>query len=149
MDLTVLLRAEAAGLASSWEYNTELFEAATIARLAGHFQTLLVGLVAEPSRRVGELPLLSEAEQQQLLYSWNATEVGYPREASIQQLFEVQVARTPDAVALVFDAGTTGSADACSESLLGVCVGCEGAATGVPTTRGLQLSERSSKGSML
>ena len=100
-DLTVFVTATDAGLQTLVEYNTDLFDAATIDRLLGHFQTLLEGVVAAPERPVGDLPLLTAAERHQLLVAWNATATAYPRDACIHTLFEAQVARTPEAVAVV------------------------------------------------
>jgi amino acid adenylation domain-containing protein len=91
------------GLEGSWCYNTDLFEATTIARIAQHFQTLLQALVANPQARVFELPLLSPAERHQLLVEWNDTQTDYPQHKCIHQLFEEQVERTPDAVAVVYE----------------------------------------------
>ncbi|WP_373528142.1 amino acid adenylation domain-containing protein [Nostoc sp.] len=101
-DLTLLVENTAAGLVSVWEYNTDLFSASTIERMAGHFQTLLAGIVANPEKKISQLPLLTEIEQRQLL-EWNNTQVDYPQDKSIHQLFEEQVKRTPDAVAVVFE----------------------------------------------
>ncbi|MEG3973100.1 amino acid adenylation domain-containing protein [Microcoleus sp. herbarium8] len=84
------------------EYNTDLFETATITRTSEHFQQLLAGIVANPDRRVNELPLLTSSEKQQLL-DWNSTQTDYPKDACIHQLFEAQVEKTPDAVAIVFE----------------------------------------------
>jgi len=102
-DLTLALTERADGLQAVWEYNTELFEVATIGRLAGHFQTLLEGVVAQPEQRLSSLPLLTPAEQQQVLMVWNATEADYPRDQGLHELFEAQVARTPEAVALMYE----------------------------------------------
>ncbi|WP_437667767.1 amino acid adenylation domain-containing protein [Sorangium sp. So ce1182] len=102
-ELTLALQETEEGLRGALEYNTDLFDAATIERMAGHYRTLLEGLAAEPSRRVSELPLLTEAERQKLLVTWNATEAEYPRDTCIHALFEAQVERTPDAVALVYE----------------------------------------------
>ena len=90
------------GLRGSLIYSTDLFEAATIERLLGHFETLLAEIVADPDRRVSELPLSSAAERRQLLLEWNDTARDYPRERCVHQLFEEQVRRTPDAVAVAF-----------------------------------------------
>jgi amino acid adenylation domain-containing protein len=82
-------------------YSTDLFDGATIERLVGHFVTLLQGIVADPDQRISALPLLTEAERQQLLVTWNDTAVAYPRDRCVHQLFEEQVERTPAAVAVV------------------------------------------------
>lgn len=84
------------------KYNTDLFEPATITRIAGHFQTLLEGIVADPDRPVGALPLLTPTEREQILSTWNATAVPFPRDRCLHDLLAEQVARTPDAVAAVF-----------------------------------------------
>ncbi|MCT7979017.1 non-ribosomal peptide synthetase [Laspinema olomoucense] len=82
-------------------YSTDLFEESTIGRLVAHFQTLLEAIVANPDQRIGDLPLLSEAERDQLLVQWNQTEVDYPQELAIHQLVEIQAAEHPEKVALV------------------------------------------------
>ena len=84
-------------------YATDLFAQETIRRMLGHFQTLLSGVVANPQSRLWELPLLSATEHQQLLVNWNDTQIEYPRDKCIHELFEAQVERRPDAVALVFE----------------------------------------------
>ncbi|HEC84496.1 MAG TPA: non-ribosomal peptide synthetase, partial [Thioploca sp.] len=102
-DLTLSLEETAEGLKGTLEYNTELFERATIERLSAHFKTLLTSLVTNPVKRVFELPLLSEAERHQLLFEWNNTQTDYPKEKCLHQLFEAQVEKTPDAIAVVFE----------------------------------------------
>ncbi|MDB9432748.1 MupA/Atu3671 family FMN-dependent luciferase-like monooxygenase [Microcystis aeruginosa] len=85
------------------DYNTDLFEDETIQRWLGHFQTLLETVINDPQQNLRELPLLSPAERQQLLVDWNNTKTDYPQDLCIHQLFEAQVERTPDAIALVFE----------------------------------------------
>jgi amino acid adenylation domain-containing protein len=102
-DLTLSMENTTSGLIGVWEYNSDLFDAATIARMTGHFQTLLEALVANPQQRVSELPLLTEAERQQMLVEWNNTTKEYPQDKCIHQLFEEQVERSPNAVAVVFE----------------------------------------------
>jgi len=82
------------------EYSSDLFEADTIARLLGHLETLLQTAIAHPDQPVAALPLLTKPERHRLLYDWNATESTYPQ-VCIHMLFEAQVERTPDAIALV------------------------------------------------
>ncbi|MEW6352921.1 MAG: amino acid adenylation domain-containing protein [Pseudomonadota bacterium] len=86
-----------------WDYNTDLFDAATIERWARHYQTLLADLSAHPGKRLSELALLTEEERQALLHDGNATATPYPRDATLAQLFEQQAAATPDHVALVHE----------------------------------------------
>ncbi|OPF19391.1 non-ribosomal peptide synthetase [Microcystis aeruginosa KW] len=100
-DLTLAMVNNDDGLKGVWEYNTDLFESSTIERLSGHFLNLLGGIVANPQARISQLPLLTESETNQLLIEWNNTQVDYPEYKCIHQLFEEQVKRTPDAVAVV------------------------------------------------
>ncbi len=99
-DLTLEVTETAAGLTCRLEYCTGLFERATIERLSGHLQTLLSGIVENPNLPIHELPLLTEAERQQFV-AWNDTAVDYPQDLCIHQLFEAQVEKTPEAVAVV------------------------------------------------
>ena len=98
LDLSLTERSE--GLVGHLTYNTDLFEAATIERMVGHFQTLLAAIVADPAQWVGLLPILQPAERQQLLREWNQTQTCYPRQCTIPQLFEAQAEQTPQAIAL-------------------------------------------------
>ena len=103
-DLTFyLLEEESEGMVLLTEYNTDLFDATTIERMSGHLITLLEGIVANPNQNISQLPLLTESERHQLLVEWNNTQVYYPLDKCIHQLFEEQVERTPDAVAVVFE----------------------------------------------
>ncbi len=100
-DLTLSVYESPAGLHASWNYATDLFDAATITRMARHFQRLLETIVADPEQRIGQIPLLTKAERHQLLVEWNDTAGDYPRDRCVHQLFEAQAARTPEAVAVV------------------------------------------------
>ncbi len=82
-------------------YNSDLFEVPTVRRWLGHFQTLLEGIAANPTRRISEISLLTPAEQHQLLVEWNQTTSEYPRERCIHQLFEDCVEQTPEATAVI------------------------------------------------
>jgi amino acid adenylation domain-containing protein len=90
------------GLAARIAYSTDLFDAATAARLAGGFEKLLAGAVAAPDEPVGALPLLSPAERETLLVDWNQTATDYPRESTVPALFAATAARVPERVALVY-----------------------------------------------
>jgi len=103
LDLNLQIEEAGNSLVANWQYNTDLFDAATISRMAGHFQTLLEAIVANPEQCVAQLPLLTEAERNQLLVDWNNTRTEYPQDKCIHQLFEEQVERTPDRVAVVFE----------------------------------------------
>ncbi|MEG4394820.1 amino acid adenylation domain-containing protein [Microcoleus sp. BROC3] len=101
-DLYLELDERPSGVIGRIEYSTDLFDADTIDRMVGHFQTLLEGIVANPDQKIAELPLLTQFERQQLA-AWNDTETDYPKDTCIHQLFEEQVELTPDAIALVFE----------------------------------------------
>jgi aspartate racemase len=102
-DLTLLLSDTANGLTGWFEYNADLFESATVERLRHHFEHLLASAAATPDTSIAALPLLAAQEQQQILLDWNNTSSPYPREKCIQELFEEQVRRSPNAIALVFN----------------------------------------------
>ncbi len=101
-DLTLFLTEVDAQLHGSFEYNTDLFDPSTVERMAGHLQTLLHGIVANPDQLLSDLPILTPAERHRLLAEWNDTGSDYPRDACIHHLFEAQTQRTPDAIAAVF-----------------------------------------------
>ena len=103
VDLTLMMERARRGLWGEMEYSTDLFDASTVARLVEHFQALLESAAANPDQRLSDLPLLTEAEQRQLLVEWNDTETMYPQDRCIHELFERQVERTPDVVAVVFE----------------------------------------------
>jgi amino acid adenylation domain-containing protein len=101
-DLTLAVSEGPRGLVVAAEYATDLFDAATIARLLGHYRTLIEGLVAEPAAPLAEAAILPAKERDQLLVTWNDTAADYPKDTPVHALFEAQVDRTPDAIALVF-----------------------------------------------
>ena len=99
-DLSLYLRERKGRLIGYFEYATDLFDRATIERMAGHLHILLEGMGADPDRSIATFPLVSVQEQKRSLIEWNDTAVSYPNDASIHELFEQQAARLPDAVAL-------------------------------------------------
>jgi amino acid adenylation domain-containing protein len=99
-DLAVNLWEGFDGLGGHIEYSTDLFDEATMARLAGHYRMLLKSIVAHPDSPISGLALLSEAEKHQLTIEWNATEAAYPA-FCVHELFATQVEQTPDAIAVV------------------------------------------------
>src|SRR6185436_7532541 len=136
-DLELNLGELADGLVGTWSYMKDLFDGATIERMASSFAVLLEGLVERPQERVSELPLLTEAERK-LLSMWDHEAVAYPRDLRIHELFEAQVKRSPGAVAVVSEQGRLTYAElderanrlAChlielgvgKETLVGLCV---------------------------
>jgi len=83
------------------DYHSDLFDATTIRRWLSHLRTLLAGIVADPQRRLSELPLLEDHEQQQMLVEWNQTQTEFPNR-SLSELFDVQAESTPDRIAVAF-----------------------------------------------
>jgi amino acid adenylation domain-containing protein len=100
-DLTLTMQEAEGELEGSVEYSTDLFEAATIARLVGHLEQLLRGVAADPDRRLSDLPLLTDAEARLILVEWNETGMDAPRDERLQELFAAQAASSPEAVAVV------------------------------------------------
>lgn len=101
-DLTLGLEQQGEGLAGYVEYSTDLFSEASMARMLGHYQTLLEAVAENCHEKVSKLPILTAAEKQQLLGEWNATERAFPQKC-IHELFEAQVERTPNVIAAVFE----------------------------------------------
>ena len=102
-DLTMMLTDGAESIDLEIEYNTDLFEETRIERMVGHFTTLLEAATANSQQRLADLPVLTAAERLQLLVEWNGTEVSNPGDQCLHQLFEEQVERTPEAVAVAFE----------------------------------------------
>ncbi|RKG66141.1 non-ribosomal peptide synthetase, partial [Corallococcus exercitus] len=100
-DLSLGLREGRDGFVGTLEYATDLFDAATIQRMAGHFGVLLEAIATKPDTRLGDLPLLTDPERQQLLVEWNPPASQMPQEPSIPAMVEAQVRRTPDALAII------------------------------------------------
>lgn len=102
LDLSLDMYETDSGLRGSFEYNIDLFDEATIARMVDHFGSLLSGIVANPEEQIDRLPLLTVAERDRILFEWNDTQTEYPQNLCFPQLFEERVKETPNAVALVF-----------------------------------------------
>jgi amino acid adenylation domain-containing protein len=103
-DLTLLARVTERGLLLEFEYKTELFSRETMERMAGHFRTLLEAIAQDPLQHIGTLPLLTAAEQKQLLHEFNRSEQDEPAAHCVHELFEQHAARSPDAIAIKFGA---------------------------------------------
>src|SRR3989442_236695 len=101
-DLTMMMEDSPNGLSALLQYNTDLYEEATIRGMLEHFDTVLAGVVANPRARLSELSILSLAEEQQLLVEWNDTARPFPQESCIHQLFEQQAERTPNSPAVSY-----------------------------------------------
>jgi len=98
-DLSLSIEQGPDGLRAVYTYNTELFDGATIERLAGHLEVLLAAAVADPDRPLSRLPVLTAAERHRQLVAWNATDTARP-DLTVHELVERQVRRRPDAVAV-------------------------------------------------
>ena len=101
-DLTLSMIDAGAGLKGALEYNSDLFDAETIQRMAGHLEVLLTSIVSDPAQRISQLSLLSETEQRQLK-NWNNTARPYDSELCLHELIASQAERTPENIALVSD----------------------------------------------
>ena len=100
-DLLLDIQETAQGFSASFEYNTDLFEASTIARMADHFQQMVTAMVEEPGQPVSQAKLLTAQEQQQI-EAWNDTAVSVTGSQLIHHRFEQQAATTPNAIAVAF-----------------------------------------------
>jgi len=102
LELALTLAETAQGWEGTFTYNADLFDAATMARLAGHYETLLRGAVEHPDTRIALLPILPAEEYKQIVVDWNATQVEFPNDACLHELFEKQAEKLPDKIAVVF-----------------------------------------------
>ncbi|MGK3992297.1 non-ribosomal peptide synthase/polyketide synthase [Sorangium sp. So ce1024] len=100
-DLTLSLTDTEEGFQGTLEYNTDLFDARTAARVPGHLEALLEAVVQAPEQPVSRAPILTEAERREILVAWNDTAAPYPRDRRIHELFEEQARRAPDATAVI------------------------------------------------
>ena len=101
-DLAIHMAGSENGLCGRLDYNADLFDADRMERMVGHWTTLLAGIAANPDQRLSELPLLTPAERQQLLVTWNPVQTDAVSEACLHEFFERHAQRAPDAVALIF-----------------------------------------------
>lgn len=99
--LTLVVSSE--GSEYSWEYVPDLIQTSAVESMARQFLAFLQGVVAEPTASLAHLPLMSSAELHRVLCQWNETRAPYPKDLCVHQLFEAQVERTPEAVALVWE----------------------------------------------
>ncbi|HEV2845439.1 MAG TPA: amino acid adenylation domain-containing protein, partial [Thermoanaerobaculia bacterium] len=105
LDLTLTVDDTPSGLLCRWRYNVELFDAATVERMAERFRILVEGIAVEPGRPLSALPLLDAPERQQLLGEWSRGEITVSGARLLHEMVEEQADRRPDAVALVFEGG--------------------------------------------
>ncbi|WP_255653948.1 non-ribosomal peptide synthase/polyketide synthase [Corallococcus sp. EGB] len=102
-DLTVAFSDTAEGLSGLWEYSTDLFDAATVARMQEHLRTLLEGALARPDSALEALPLLTKAERAQVLGAWNTASLPFGGPSRVHRRFEAVVAARGGEPALRFE----------------------------------------------
>jgi len=105
-DITLSMVEQGEKLGGTFEYNTDLFDEATIQRMIKHFRMLLQGIVSNPDQKIAELPLLIESEKQQMVLEWNQTLNAVPLDKCAHELFEAQAMKTPEALAVSMDGVT-------------------------------------------
>ncbi|BCN02235.1 hypothetical protein RPSA_47710 (plasmid) [Ralstonia solanacearum] len=143
-DLTLELRETSEGLAGSLDYATALFDRATVERYLGYLQRLLAAMVENDSQQVSRIGLLDEDERVRLLESWNETKAPYPQASTIHGLFEAQVRRTPEAIAVEHEgrqvsyAELNARANRVAHALIGLGVGPD-ARVGLCAERSVEL----------
>ncbi|KYF69550.1 non-ribosomal peptide synthetase, partial [Sorangium cellulosum] len=104
-DLTLFLTESGEAIEGAIEFDLDLFDPGTVARLAGHYETILRAAAADPRGRVAELPLLTPPERREVLISWNETSTPPPPAACLHELLDAQAERSPEAVAVASDDG--------------------------------------------
>lgn len=102
-DLTLKMGPTCNGIGGSLEYNSDLFDASTMTRMADHFQILITECLSNPQKRIADLSIIGETQRKQLLSEWNDTRIDYPDTQCIHSLIETQVTQTPDAIAVSFE----------------------------------------------
>jgi len=102
-DLRVEVRESNGGLDVRFAYSTDLFEDSTISRMMEHYRILLEGALTDPTLAISRIPMLGQAERDQLLIEWNDSRVDYPHDLPLHHFIEAQVEKTPDAVAVVYE----------------------------------------------
>lgn len=110
-DLRLTLYDKQDGLSGNVEYNTDLFEAATISRLLAHYRNVLEAVVRNPGLRLSEVPVLAEEERGKMLVEWNNTTAVFSHPPCVHHWFEAQVEKTPEAPAVSFGAQTLSYAE--------------------------------------
>ncbi|MGA4195177.1 amino acid adenylation domain-containing protein, partial [Ralstonia nicotianae] len=143
-DLTLELRETSEGLTGSLDYATALFDRETVERYLGYLQRLLAAMVENDSQQVSRIGLLDKDERAQLLESWNETKAAYPDASTIHGLFEAQVRRTPEAIAVEHEgrqvsyAELNAQANRVAHALIGLGVGPD-ARVGLCAERSVEL----------
>ncbi|MBV9482714.1 MAG: amino acid adenylation domain-containing protein [Acidobacteria bacterium] len=103
LDLTLRVREKANATELVLSYSADLFSDASIERMVSHYQTILESFVADANQKLSSISMLSSAERRLLLVDWNSTAVAYPLNKPLHCFIEDQVARSPQALALIFE----------------------------------------------
>jgi amino acid adenylation domain-containing protein len=103
-DLHMFLRDVAGRIKGIVEYSADLFNEPTVIRMSEHYKRLLEAVASDPAQRVSELPIIGEAERRRLLVEWSGTRSDYPSESCVHELFRAQAVKTPDSIALRYEA---------------------------------------------
>lgn len=102
-DILLIIKDDNSELKGTIEYNADLYKEDTILQIIDHYKILLGSIITNPKKSIGSLPILTEAEEHKLLYDLNNTAFDYPRDKTLIDLFEAQVKRTPDSIAVIFN----------------------------------------------
>ncbi len=102
-DLELLIHESVDQLNISFNFKTSLFNKSTIQRLSQHYLTIVESIISNDSKTVKDIPIITDSEYQTIICDWNKTEAYYPKEKTVHQLFEEQVDKTPDNIAVVFE----------------------------------------------
>jgi amino acid adenylation domain-containing protein len=103
LDLMIIVDDRGDSIGGPITYNPDLFDAATIARMVGHWQTLLTAAAKNPHLPISHLPILTQQEMNKVVVEWNDTAKPFPASSCVHQLIEAQAERTPDAVAVIYE----------------------------------------------
>ncbi len=101
-DLTLTAIESDRKMSLTMEYCTDLFKKETIERMTGHYVNILKEIVKSPAIKISAIDMLSKDEKEQILFNFNQTKTEYPKEKTLPQLFEEQVACNPEQIALIF-----------------------------------------------
>ncbi|PTM58821.1 non-ribosomal peptide synthetase [Desmospora activa] len=101
-DLTLYIELEEDGWIGYWEYRTDRFEEDAVKRMSNHFLNLLKAIADDPDQPINRMDMLTDTEKRQLLDEWNDTDVSYPSDKCLHELFQKQADLTPDAVAAIY-----------------------------------------------
>ena len=102
-DLTIAMNSNRNGYGVSFEYCSDLFKEETIGNMIKHFEVLLANILESPEKKIKDIEIITEEEKEKILKEFNNTTADYPRNKTIQELFEEQVEKTPNNIAVVFE----------------------------------------------